>query len=146
MFDITHELQVAALPDQVFEAITTPAGVSAWLTTDAPASPVADSETSFTFDERTGLLTMRVDLLEQPELAHWECVAGPDEWIGTSIAWRIEGVDADDDGTLDGVTNVRFWHGNWEYQDGLLPTTSFAWAMRLDSLRRYLETGTGAPV
>lgn len=146
MFDITHELRVAALPDQVFEAITTSAGLAGWLAADASASPEADSQTTFTYDDRTGPLTMRVDLVEAPELAHWECIGGPDEWVGTSIAWRIESVDADDDGVPDGVSTVRFWHGNWEYQDGMLPSTSFGWAMRLDSLRRYLETGTGSPV
>ena len=145
MFDITHELPINALPTQVFDALTTGAGLASWLAPDSSASPTLDSETSFTFDDRTGLVEMRVDLVEGPELAHWQCVGGPDEWVGTSIAWRIEGVDADDDGTLDGVSTVRFWHGNWEYQDGLLPTASFEWAMRLDSLRRYLETGTGSP-
>lgn len=144
MFDITHELQVVALPDQVFAAITTAEGLAGWLAPDPGASAEVDTETTFTFDEHTGLLTMRVDLLEAPVLAHWECVGGPDEWVGTSVAWRIEAVDADDDGVLDGVSVVRFWHGNWEYQDGSLPATSFAWAMRLDRLRRYLETGTAA--
>lgn len=146
MFDITHELRVVALPGQVFEAITTSAGLAGWLAADPSTSPEVDAQTTFTFDERTGPLTLRMDLLEAPELAHWECVGGPDEWVGTSIAWRIESVDADDDGVPDGVSIVRFWHGNWEYQDGLLPSTSFGWAMRLDSLRRYLETGTGTPV
>ena len=42
-------------------------------------------------------------------------------------------------------TRVRFWHGEWEFEDGLLPSCSFQWAMYLDSLRRYLETGTGTP-
>src|SRR5690349_15054885 len=143
MFDITHELRVEALPDAVFAAITTGEGLAAWLATDAEPAATTGSPTSFTFDDRTGTVTVGVDLLEAPELAHWQCTGGPDEWVGTSIAWRIEGVDADDDGTLDGVSTVRFWHGNWEYEDGLLPSTSFEWAMRLDSLRRYLETGTG---
>jgi hypothetical protein len=145
MFDITHELRVTALPDAVFAAITTAAGLGSWLATDADAQAVADSSVSFTFDDGSGLVEMAVDLLEAPVLAHWQCVGGPNEWVGTSIAWRIEGVDADDDGTLDGVSIVRFWHGNWEYEDGLLPSTSFQWAMRLDSLRRYLESGTGSP-
>lgn len=145
MFDITHELRVAALPDAVFAAITTGEGLAAWLATDAAAQASTDSAATFTFDDRTGSVEMGVDLLEAPELAHWQCVGGPDEWVGTSIAWRIEGVDADDDGTLDGISTIRFWHGNWEYEDGLLPSTSFEWAMRLDSLRRYLETGTGSP-
>src|SRR5690349_3509685 len=139
MFDITHELAIQALPADVFTGIPAGAGLGSWLAPDAAGSATIDAETSVTFDERPGVLTMRIDLVEEPGLVHWQCVGGPDEWVGTSIAWRIEGVDADDDGTLDGVSNVRFWHGNWEYQDGLLPTTSFEWAMRLDRLREALE-------
>ena len=145
MFDITHELPINVLPAQLFDALTTGVGLASWLAPDSSATPAIDSETTFTFDDQTGTLAMRIDLIEAPELVHWQCIGGPDEWVGTSIAWRIEGVDADDDGTLDGVSNVRFWHGNWEYQDGLLPTTSFEWAMRLDRLRRVLEGGGPAP-
>ena len=47
----------------------------------------------------------------------------------------------DGDGDVD-----LLWYGLWMEQDGMLPSTSFGWAMRLDSLRRYLETGTGSPV
>jgi uncharacterized protein YndB with AHSA1/START domain len=142
MFEILHELDVAALPDQVFAAITTTGGLSAWLATDAAAADAAvDSTVTFTFPGHDEPVTFRIDLIEGPDLAHWQCTAGPDEWVGTSVAWRIEGVDADDDGTLDGVCRVRFWHGGWEYQDGLLPTTSFEWAMRLAALRAHLAGG-----
>jgi uncharacterized protein YndB with AHSA1/START domain len=139
MFEIIHELDVAALPDQVFTALTTSEGLSAWLAADATASGAdVDGTVSFAFAGDDEPVTMRIDLIDAPDLAHWQCTAGPAEWVGTSVAWRIEGVDADDDGTLDGVCRVRFWHGGWEYQDGLLPTTSFEWAMRLDALRTHL--------
>jgi uncharacterized protein YndB with AHSA1/START domain len=145
MHAIVHELTIAAEPDAVYEAITTPAGLAGWWTTDVNAAQAVDRESVFGFAGHSVVLTMRVDLLEPPELVHWECVGGPDEWIGTKLAFRIEPIDADDDGRSDGVTRVRFWHGDWEYDDGLLPTSSFEWAMYLDSLRRYLETGTGSP-
>jgi hypothetical protein len=81
---------------------------------------------------------MLVDVLEPPEAVHWRCVEGPDEWVKTEVGFRIEAVD-------DTHTLVRFWHGNWEYDNGALPNCSFQWAMYLDSLRRYLETGEGSP-
>ena len=37
MFDITHELEVRALPDQVFAAITTGEGLAGWLAADSSA-------------------------------------------------------------------------------------------------------------
>lgn len=145
MYDIVHELDICAPPDQVFDAVTTQSGLSAWWTHDATAEPTVDSEAVFGFEDGAVKFTMRVDLLEAPELVHWKCVGGPDEWVGTEIAFRIEGIDADDDGKPEGGSTVRFWHGGWEFEDGILPRCSFEWAMYLDSLRRYLETGTGSP-
>ena len=143
MFDIVHELTIAAPPTSVFDAVTTQPGLAAWWTTDCDVRPEVDTEATFGFDGHAIVFTMRIDLLEEPELVHWECVGGPDEWVGTSVAFRIE--TADGEGSDAEVSRLRFWHGNWEYEDGLLPTCSFQWAMYLDSLRAYLETGTGRP-
>lgn len=145
MHEIVHELTIAAEPQAVYDAVTTQAGLASWWTTDVTATQAVDTEATFGFAAHSVVLTMRVDLLEPPELVHWECVAGPDEWVDTKVAFRIEGIDTDDDGSPDGGTRVRFWHGEWEYDDGLLPSASFEWAMHLDSLRRFLETGTGSP-
>ena len=145
MHDIVHELTIAVPPAAVYEAITTAAGLASWWTTDCEAQPAVDSVATFGFNDHEVVFTMRIDLLEPPELVHWECVGGPDEWVGTKVAFRIEGVDTNDDGQPDGGSIVRFWHGEWEYENGLLPSSSFQWAMYLDSLRRYLETGTGSP-
>lgn len=145
MHDIVHELVIAAAPELVYEAITTQTGLQGWWTGDATAEPRVDSEATFGFEAGAVTFTMRVDLLEEPELVHWKCLAGPDEWVGTEIAFRIEGIDDDDDGQPEGGSTVRFWHGGWEYENGALPRCSFQWAMYLDSLRRYVESGTGSP-
>ena len=87
---------------------------------------------------RKGNQDYRLHAIDAPELVHWNCTGGPEEWVGTSVAFRIEPSPG-------GGTVVRFWHGGWEYEDGILPTSSFQWAMYLDSLRAYLQTGTGRP-
>ncbi len=140
MHDIVHELTIAAPPDAVFAAVTTRDGLASWWTADCKAEPAEGTEAEFGFENHSVVMRMRVDALEPPELVHWQCIDGPDEWAGTSIAFRIEpAADAP------GSTVLRFWHGGWEYEDGLLPRCSFQWAMYLDSLRRYLETGSGSP-
>jgi uncharacterized protein YndB with AHSA1/START domain len=135
MHDIVHQLTIAAPPDRVYEAVTSSADIAGWWSRDVAFGP-ADGEL------RVGLggakLRFQIDAFDPPELAHLSCIEGPAEWPGTQLAFRIE--------PGEGGTVVRFWHGGWEYEDGGLPAASFEWAMSLDSLRRYLETGTGSPV
>lgn len=154
MHDIVHELTIAASPTKVYGAVTSQTGLAGWWTTDCTASAEVDSEATFGFADHSVVFTMRIDLLEPPELVHWECTGGPDEWIGTKLAFRIENLDGDRDEAADAPTEappegerslVRFWHGGWEYEDGMLPSCSFQWAMYLDSLRRFVETGKGSP-
>lgn len=134
MHDIVHQLTIAAPPDRVYEAVTTAAGLASWWTRDVEFGP-AEGE----FRARLGSAELRfqVDAFDPPELAHLSCIEGPEEWPGTQLAFRIE--------PSDGGSVVRFWHGGWRYEDGGLPSASFEWAMALDSLRRYVETGTGSP-
>jgi uncharacterized protein YndB with AHSA1/START domain len=142
MHDIVHELTIAAEPRQIYEAITTEAGLASWWTTDV-AIASADGTVEGTlvtlgFDDHQVVIDLRVDSLDPPLLAHLTCVGGPEEWPGTQLAFRVEPLDA-------GGSVVRFWHGGWEYEDGVLPRVSFNWAMYLDSLRRAVETGSGSP-
>lgn len=147
MYDIVHELRIAVPPEQVYEAVTTQKGVAGWWTTDCELQPEAGTQARFGFEDHSVVFTMVVDILEPPEAVHWDCVDGPEEWVGTKVAFRIEAERSGggDESGAGGASRVRFWHGNWEYEDGLLPSSSFQWAMYLDSLRRYLETGTGSP-
>lgn len=140
MFDIVHELTIATSPAAVYAAVTTAEGLAGWLTTDVATSGELGSDAVFGFESHTVTMTMRIDAVDAPELVQWTCIDGPDEWAGTSVAFRIE-PDANDPSS----SVVRLWHGNWEYENGVMPRVSFRWALELDSLRRYLETGTGSP-
>ena len=153
MHDIVHELTIAAPPEQVFAAITTAAGLAGWWSNDVSVSapgPLAEgaeitlglapdrSSPDRAAHDRT--VQLRVDSLDPldpfdpPLLAHLTCLAGPEEWAGTELAFRVEG-----DGGEGSV--LRLWHGGWEYEDGTLPRCSFQWAMDLDRLRQAVESG-----
>ncbi|MEZ5142394.1 MAG: SRPBCC domain-containing protein [Acidimicrobiales bacterium] len=139
MADIVHELDIAAPPDRVFEAVTTQEGLASWWTTDVSTTGTLGSEAVFGFEGHTQEMRMRIEALEPPELVQWTCLHGPDEWVDTTIAFRIE------PGAVGTSSVVRLWHGDWEYEDGIMPRVSFRWAIALESLRLYLETGTGDP-
>jgi hypothetical protein len=141
--DIVHELTIFAPADAVFDAITSRSRRVAWWPEGgdhelesgqiAPVSVMGND------------LVIRVEAADRPEVVIWECAEGPREWVGTSISFRIEARPTDpsdpaaisDDGRP--ATVLRFWHGGWQYEDGLLPRASFDWAMFLDGLRRSLE-------
>lgn len=137
MHDIVHEVHIAAPPARVYQAVAEPAGLRRWWATEV-ALDVERGELRISAPDEAQELRFQVDSATAPELAHLTCTAGPEEWPGTQIAFRIER-SADDAGSV-----LRFWHGGWEHGDGVLPRASFAWAMRLDALRRALEAPADA--
>jgi uncharacterized protein YndB with AHSA1/START domain len=133
---IVHEVSINASAQTVFDAATTREGLAAWWTLLPEASESTGISTvPFGSDE----VTLQSLLVEAPEIVQWECVDGPQEWVGTSVALRIEQLPADITGG-EPVSVVRFWHGGWAYEDGLMPRVSFQWALLLESLRQYAES------
>jgi uncharacterized protein YndB with AHSA1/START domain len=138
MHDIVHELTIAAPPPQVFDAITTVAGLAGWwsddVSTSAEATVAEGAEITIGLGEDRTVVHLRIDTLDPPLLAHLTCLDGPEEWAGTELAFRVESDDQ-------GGSVLRFWHGGWEYEDGALPRCSFEWAMDLARLRDACESG-----
>jgi len=141
MHDIVHELTIAAPPEQVFDAITTVAGLAGWWSDDVSTSAdtplVEGAEITIGLAKDRTVVHLRIDALDPPLLAHLTCLDGPEEWAGTELAFRVES-----DGGEGSV--LRLWHGGWEYEDGTLPRCSFQWAMDLERLRQAAESGDGA--
>ena len=67
----------------------------------------------------------------------WEVVEGPEEWIGTHVAFELS--------QEDGYTIVMFAHTGWREAVPFMYHCSTKWATFLMSLKRYVETGTGQP-
>ena len=67
----------------------------------------------------------------------WECIGGPEEWIGTTVAFDV--TEADDQ------THLMFKHANWPNESPFFYHCSTKWAVFLLSLRSCLETGKGMP-
>ena len=137
MPDIHHELTIGTTPARAFRAVTTAEGLSRWWTKDSVAQPQVGSIAEFGFNRRTVVFRMRVVSLKRNREVRWRCLDGHPEWTGTRLVFGFNPVT--------GGTRVRFTHLGWKSAKGILAMCSFDWARYLMSLRRYLESGRGAP-
>ena len=123
-------------PEKVYEALTTSRGLAAWWTTKAEAIPEINTMATFHFEGKYQKSMRVVELLPDRRVL-WECMEGHPEWLGTTIAFEIEPVA--------GGTQLKFYHAGWEEETDLYANCNYHWALFLNSLKSYLETGKGCP-
>ena len=80
---------------------------------------------------------MEIQELHPQKTVGWNCIAGPDEWIGTGIHFELSQHDE--------KTIVLFGHNNLRETVEFTAHCSMKWAMFLLSLRDYVENGKGQP-
>lgn len=142
MVAIVHRIGIDSSRSRVYEALTTPEGLRGWWTDEVERHD-ADAAAALLFSFRTpggelkGQMRMEIERQEPGRLVIWRCVAGPDEWLGTIIEFRL----AEEDGKV----IVQFAHRDWRELSEFTGHCSMKWATFLLSLRMYAETGTGAP-
>jgi uncharacterized protein YndB with AHSA1/START domain len=134
MVDILHRVGIAAVPEKVYEALTTIDGLAAWWTTDTTGEP--NSSLCFRFGD-VGGFDMKVLDQQPPRRVEWEVVDGPGEWIGTTVTF-----DLVQDGEW---TIVLFSHAGWREPVEFMNHCSTKWATFLLSLKSLIETGNGQP-
>jgi uncharacterized protein YndB with AHSA1/START domain len=136
MVDILHRIAVEkTAPEQVYRALTTTDGLAGWWTTDTKGDAGAGGVIEFRFPP--GGFDMKVIEASPGDHVRWEVVAGPDEWIGTTVDWQLL---QDDDWTV-----VMFRHEGWAEPVEFMHHCSTKWATYLMSLKAMHETGVGAP-
>jgi hypothetical protein len=84
-----------------------------------------------------GKMVMKVEELNAPKYVRWQCIEGPDDWVGTDITFQLS--------QQDNQTIVLFGHRNWREAVEFTSHCSMKWAVFLLSLREYVETGKGKP-
>ena len=133
----SKELHIKAAPGDVFSALTSVDGCSAWWAA-ASGSATAGGELRFTFQDPDSPLVLRVTEAEAVSRVVWhvlQCEFLPD-WTGTTITFGLVP-------SGDGTTDLQFRH------DGLSPrlecfeTCQAGWNFYLPSLRDYAESGAG---
>ena len=133
--DILHKVGIKASPDEVYEALTTRQGLSAWWTNDTKGDATDGGVIQFRFP--LGGFDMKVLEADPEKRVLWDVIDGPKEWVGTKISWELR-KEGD-------YTAVLFKHLGWRNPVEFMHHCSTKWAMFLMSLKSLLETGKGAP-
>ncbi|HEY7256603.1 MAG TPA: SRPBCC domain-containing protein [Solirubrobacterales bacterium] len=139
------EITIDAPPSAVYDAIATGDGVRAWWTEDARVAEEVGGVSRMTFG-REHWTEMRVDRLVPGEEVGWACVdqyqasfEEPDEWVGTTISFRLEPEDGGE------RTRLHFVHSGLEPLD-CAEICRRGWDHYIrGSLRSLLESGAGTP-
>lgn len=136
MVNIKHQLEIMAPAETVFVNLTTQNGLASWWTPDTNAKAEVSSILRFGFGP-SYFKEMKVIVLELDKKVEWKCIAGTEEWIGTTIEFIIQKEDK--------RTKVYFSHNNWESHTPMFSQCSYDWAMFLRSLKHLCEKEKGFP-
>ena len=133
MCDIRHRVGIAAPQSRVFAAFTTADGLTGFWTRDLTGDPTLGGSLEFYFGSPDPSAVMDVIELDQPRLVRWRCVAGPDEWRDTTLAFELA--------TRGDETEVLFTHAGWSEQAAFMHHCSTKWGYFLLGLKRWLDGG-----
>lgn len=133
MVDILHRVGIQSSLDEVYRALSAREKLAGWWTNDVRD---ADGDLHFQFGEH-GFFRMKVLQADPGKRVLWEATDGPEEWIGTRIAFDLKHEN--------GYTLVLFKHEGWKAPVEFMHHCSTKWAVFLLSLKALVETGRGAP-
>lgn len=138
MHEILHRVRIDAPPSAVYEALTEASGLCRWWTSMCTAKPEIGSTATFRFGDAPTGPDMQIVDLRTPEHVQWRCVAGPPEWVGTRLTFRVR---PDGSGSV-----LLFAHGGWKEKNETYMHCNTKWGFFLGiSLKKYLEEGRGLP-
>lgn len=158
MPNIRHALLIGVPAENVYGASTTQEGLSAWWTSEVNAKLERDSIARFAFGPDY-FKEMKITELEPSKHVKWICITGVDEWVGTSISFKLEAGDresllqahpeAEDQieqqGNRDQQTFLTLSHDDWKGYTPMFAECSYTWGRFLRSLKLLCEAGTGRP-
>jgi uncharacterized protein YndB with AHSA1/START domain len=137
MVAIVKERMIAVAPQRVYDALTQQDEIARWWTRDVSAKPEVGSLAEFRFRQGAAVQQWEIAELHAAERVQWMLRQGPPQWAGTSVTWQLT---PDQNGT-----RLLFTHDGLAQVDEAYEQASGNWDYFLDSLKSYLETGSGWP-
>jgi uncharacterized protein YndB with AHSA1/START domain len=138
MARIVFEVQIQAPAAKIVEALDTETGIAGWWTPTVRHPGGVGSVMEPEFAQAPMAFALTVDEVSAKRV-RWSSTGDfPPHWAGTTITWTLT---PSDDGTI-----VHFSHDGWADDEGPFPSSALTWGLLMDSLKRYVETGTGTPL
>lgn len=158
MPNIHHELLIGASIEKVYAAITSQEGLSAWWTPGTSVKAEVGSIARFPFGPKYHK-EMKIIELKPNEQVKWNCLAGEDEWIGTTLTFTLKGGDKrslqndryelggqiQQQGDFEKGTLLIFHHDDWKEYSDMYAECNYTWGQFLRSLKLLCESGKGHP-
>ncbi len=132
MPDIVHQFPIKAPLEEVFKAVSTPAGLDAWwtLTSLGKAARGEVYELGFgpEYDWRASVSKCTPYSEFELKITHAQ-----DDWLNTVIGFQLK--------EKNGAAEVLFYHKGWPENNDHYRISSYCWAMYLRLMKRYVENG-----
>jgi uncharacterized protein YndB with AHSA1/START domain len=135
MATIRHRIGIAAPAARVYEAFATKEGLASWWTPTVEGDANLGGTLRFYFGGPEPGAIMEVAELVPNQRVTWRCVAGAEEWIGTTITFDLTATGDE--------TVVLFTHADWREPVEFMYDCNTQWAYFLLGLKAGLE-GTQA--
>ena len=133
MMSIKNLFHINAPKEKVYEAISTIEGLSNWWTTQTSGDSNIDGVIQFRFGAQGP--DVKVTELKPNESITWECIAGPEDWLGTTFSFKLDENEE--------KTRVRFEQAGYKEANDFYASCAFSWGRYMESLRQYCQTGKG---
>lgn len=136
MADIHHVFPIDAPPADVFAAIATPEGISAWWSRETDGTP----ELGNVYDLDFGAgYEWKAEVTRCVPGAEFELTLteGMHDWLDTRVSFDLK--------PKDGGTTVAFVHAGWSDASEHFRISAFCWAMYLRLMKKYVEEGAIVP-
>ncbi len=136
MAEIRHRVGINGGAAEIYELLTTDAGLARWWTTETRGAGGVGSIIYFAFGNDGP--RFEVVELESNRRVRWRHSGEmPPAWQGTEILFELE--------PRENQTFVNFNHYNWAEANDFLAHCSTKWGVFMMSMKSAIETGRGRP-
>lgn len=137
MHTIYHDLTINVTAEKVFDAVSTPYGLSDWWINRCSGKCELGAVYNLYFSDEYNWFAEIVKLIHNEEIEFKMTKAMP-EWMPTSFGFILKEEKSN-------ITSVQFYHKGWTEISKEFRITSYCWANLLRQLKDYLEKGIITP-